>query len=77
MEEEEALQLSYQYPGYEEHKKLHEKFRETSADLVAEFKDSVSPAELLDKIQSVIIRELVQHIKEDDSKLAAFIREKN
>jgi hemerythrin-like metal-binding protein len=77
MEEEEALQLSYQYPDYEAHKKLHDEFKKASAALIAEYKDSVSPAELLDKIQSAIIRKLVQHIKEDDSKLAAFIRGKN
>jgi hemerythrin-like metal-binding protein len=77
MENEEALQLSYQYPGYEEHKKLHEKFKETAANLIAEYKDSVSPMELLDKIQSGFIRDLVQHIKEDDSKMAAYIRGKN
>jgi hemerythrin len=77
MEDEENLQRGYQYPDYGEHKKHHETYREVLADIIAGYKDAVSPEELLDKIQSVIVRELVLHIKKDDFKLAAFIRGKN
>jgi hemerythrin-like metal-binding protein len=77
MREEEALQRSVQYPGYEEHKKLHERLKETVADSIARFTASGSASELLEIINSVIIRDMVRHIEKEDSKIADYIREKN
>ncbi|MDR1931410.1 MAG: hemerythrin family protein [Spirochaetales bacterium] len=73
--DEEALQLKYHYPGYEEHKKLHDDFKQTALTLIAEYKESGSSADLSNKVYSVIVRWLVAHIKGEDSKIAAFIRE--
>jgi hemerythrin len=73
--DEEALQLKYHYPGYEAHKKLHDDFKETAAVLIAEYKAAGSSEDLSAKVYSVIVRWLVRHIKGEDSKIAAHIRE--
>jgi hemerythrin-like metal-binding protein len=73
--DEEALQLTYHYPGYESHKKLHDDFKETAAALIAEYKATGSSSDLSNKVYSVIVRWLVQHIKGEDSKIAVYIRE--
>jgi hemerythrin-like metal-binding protein len=73
--DEEALQVEYSYPGYDDHKLLHEEFKITVADLVEEFHLDATQATLGDKVNSVIVQWLVQHIKQEDSKLAAFMRE--
>jgi hemerythrin-like metal-binding protein len=75
--DEENLQLEYGYPGYEEHKKLHDEFKITVAALSARYKTSGSSEELLEKVNSVIARWLVQHIKQEDSKIAAHIRSRD
>jgi hemerythrin-like metal-binding protein len=72
--DEEALQLRYGYSGYEEHKKLHDEFRKTASELVALYKANGSAKELSGKVNSVIIRWLAQHIKREDSKIAAHIK---
>jgi hemerythrin-like metal-binding protein len=72
--DEEALQLKYQYPEYENHKKLHDDFKKTAAALIAEYRATGSSADLSDKVYSVIIHWLVQHIKGEDSKIAAYIQ---
>ena len=72
--DEEALQLRYGYPGYDEHKKLHDAFRKTASELVEMYRASGSAEELSGKVNSVIVRWLAQHIKGEDSKIAAHIR---
>jgi hemerythrin-like metal-binding protein len=72
--DEEALQLEYHYPAYEDHKKLHDDFKKTVAALIAEYKEKGSSLDLSDKVYSVIVRWLIQHITGEDSKIAAYIR---
>ncbi|MDR0584285.1 MAG: bacteriohemerythrin [Treponema sp.] len=73
--DEEALQLKYRYPGYENHRKIHEDFKKTVAALIAEYKSAGSSAGLSDKVYSVIVHWLVEHIKGEDAKIAAYIRQ--
>ncbi|MDR1204424.1 MAG: bacteriohemerythrin [Peptococcaceae bacterium] len=72
--DEESLQLKYRYPDYENHKKLHDDFKETATQLIAEYKASGSADELSNKVYSVIVHWLVRHIKGEDAKIAAHIR---
>jgi hemerythrin-like metal-binding protein len=72
--DEEALQLKCGCPEYENHKKLHDDFTKTIAALIAEHKTAGSSAGLSGKVYSVIVRWLVQHIKGEDAKIAAYIR---
>ncbi|MDR1588193.1 MAG: bacteriohemerythrin, partial [Treponema sp.] len=72
--DEEALQEVYQYPALEEHKKLHDEFKETVSSLVARYKSDGSSEMLFDQVNSVIVRWLIRHIKGEDYKIAEFIR---
>ncbi|GHV84708.1 hypothetical protein AGMMS50230_03160 [Spirochaetia bacterium] len=72
--DEEALQLQYNYPAYNEHKKQHEDFKDTVAGLINEYKQQGSSDALLEKVNSIIVRWLVEHIKQEDSKIAGHIR---
>jgi hemerythrin-like metal-binding protein len=73
-EDEERLQLEYGFPDYERHKKIHDDFKTTAGELIAEYKEVGSTDDLIHKVHSVIIRWLVQHIKGEDSKIAIHIR---
>jgi hemerythrin-like metal-binding protein len=72
--DEEELQLACNYPGYGEHKKLHDGFKEIVSGLITEFKQNGSSMELLKKVNTIIVRWLVEHIKQEDFKLAAYIK---
>jgi hemerythrin-like metal-binding protein len=71
--DEEELQRQCGFPEYAEHKKQHEDFTKTVAGLAAEFKINGSSIELLDKVNSTIVRWLVQHIKQEDFKISTYI----
>ncbi|MDR0424020.1 MAG: bacteriohemerythrin [Clostridiales Family XIII bacterium] len=73
-EDEERLQLEYGFPDYERHKKIHDDFKTTVGELIAEYKEVGSTDDLIHKVHSVIIHWLVQHIKGEDSKIAIHIR---
>jgi hemerythrin-like metal-binding protein len=75
--DEEALQLQYQYPNFETHKKAHADFKETIAALAERYRTSGSSKELLEDVNSVLVHWLVQHIQQEDSRIAAHIRAKN
>jgi hemerythrin len=72
--DEEALQKEYRYPAYEAHKKMHDDFRETVTALMDTYKRDGSSAELLEKVNTVIVHWLVEHIKQEDAKIAVHIR---
>jgi hemerythrin-like metal-binding protein len=73
--DEEALQEKYGYPGFEEHKQYHDAFRGTITQLAEEFKSEGSSQNLAENVNSVVVRWLVQHIKQEDYKMALFIKE--
>jgi hemerythrin-like metal-binding protein len=75
--DEEALQIQYNYPDFEAHKKTHEEFKKTVAALAARYKTSGSSEELLEDVNSILVHWLVEHIKQEDSKIAAHIRSLN
>ncbi|MCL1875232.1 MAG: bacteriohemerythrin [Synergistaceae bacterium] len=67
--DEEDVQLEYGFPGYAEHKKNHESFKETVGNLVARYK-SGGVDNFKEEIYTVIVSWLVDHIIKDDSKIA-------
>jgi hemerythrin-like metal-binding protein len=75
-QDEEKLQLEYGYPGYENHKRMHEDFKATVVDLISRYKKRPSPIDLGEKVNSIIVRWLISHIRREDSKIAAHIRKK-
>jgi hemerythrin-like metal-binding protein len=75
--DEEALQLKYHYPDYEAHKKLHDDFSKTATDLVAQYKAEGSSDVLVERVNAIVVRWLVKHIGQEDSKIAAHIRKQD
>jgi hemerythrin len=72
---EEALQLEYAYPGYKEHKQMHEKFKGTVGELVQRFKESGSCSVLSRDINKIVVRWLVNHIMQEDKKIGKHIQD--
>jgi hemerythrin len=72
--DEEALQIKYNYPLYEEHKKAHEEFKVTVGELVQRFKDGGSSSELNRDITRIAIKWLIGHILNDDKKFGVFLK---
>ncbi|GHV90520.1 hypothetical protein AGMMS50268_10230 [Spirochaetia bacterium] len=72
--DEEALASRCNFPGYRDHKKLHDDFRITVAQLSAEYDARGSSKELWDRVTATVAQWVVQHIKQQDMKLAGFLR---
>jgi len=72
--DEEALQLEYGYPGYEEHRRMHDDFKLTVGDLMQRFMISGSSTELSSDVNKIVIRWLANHLKNEDIKMSEHIR---
>ena len=73
-DDEEALQLKYNYPGYEKHKRIHEDFKVTVGGLVEKFTAGESSAELSNDVNKIVVRWLINHIQREDKKIGEHIR---
>ena len=73
--DEEALQIKYNFPEYNYHKKLHENFEATVIGKVSEFKEKGSTKDLSDTINEFVIEWLVNHILKEDMKIGAYIKD--
>jgi hemerythrin-like metal-binding protein len=71
--DEEALQLEYKYPDYPNHKKLHEGFKKVVANLGRQLKAEGATISLVGKVNTQIGGWLVNHIKREDTKVAAHL----
>jgi len=71
--DEEAIQVIHNYPGYKEHKGIHERFKESVGGLVKRFEESGSSEELNNDLNKTVIRWLVNHIWKEDRKIGAHI----
>ncbi|MDR3199562.1 MAG: bacteriohemerythrin [Planctomycetaceae bacterium] len=74
--DEEKLQQQYRYPDYANHRNLHEHFKMFVHDLATQMKESGPTTALVSKVTFGVGDWLVNHIKKEDTKVAAFIREK-
>jgi hemerythrin len=70
--DEEALQRQINFPEYERHKRLHDGFKVTVANLVAQFKDEGPSSALVIKLSTDIGDWLIKHIKREDVKVASY-----
>jgi len=73
-DDEEGLQLKYNYPGYGEHKRIHEDFKNTVGRLVEKFTESGSSAELSSDVNKIVVRWLINHIQREDKKIGEHIK---
>lgn len=72
--DEEKLQVQFDYPYYLNHKRYHEEFKITVRDLTDELLREGPSEIVVNKISGIIGNWLVNHIKGDDFKLAAYIK---
>ena len=72
--DEEALQLEYGYPDYENHRQLHENFKATVNDLARRFNESGSSEELSSDVNKIVLQWLIHHIRNEDKKISEHIR---
>jgi hemerythrin-like metal-binding protein len=75
--DEEKIQQKYNYPEYPQHKELHEGFKTTVRDLKVRMIMKGTSTELVDEVRSKIGDWLVTHIKGNDIKLAAYIKQQD
>jgi hemerythrin len=74
--DEEQIQLKYQYPGYEDHRKLHEGLKKDLHDIMVEWIMKGSSDTLVAGVKTKIGDWLVNHIQTQDVKLGAYIASK-
>lgn len=75
--DEEKLQVQYQYPDYTNHRQYHESFKKVVAEISAQLKTEGPTVALVGKVNSSITGWLLNHIKKEDVKVAAHIKQKN
>ncbi len=73
---EESLQKQYGYPGFAEHHQMHEGYKKVVHDLSVEFNRVGPTPAMINKINTSIGDWLIRHIRREDAKVAAHIREK-
>ncbi len=72
--DEEALQLQYDFPEFERHKKMHDGFKAKVGELVQRFMDSGSSEALLGDVNRIVAVWLINHIHREDKKICVHIR---
>jgi hemerythrin len=72
--DEEALQQKSNYPDIQNHRKLHESFLKTVNDLAADLKNNGPTPMLVTKLIRNVGDWLVSHIKQEDAKVAAHLK---
>ena len=73
-QDEEALQTQYEYPDIFRHKQIHEEFKTVAISLAERLRKEGPSTELVAEVYSHMGDWLVNHIKGDDFRMAAFIK---
>jgi hemerythrin len=71
--DEEELQKQYHYPGYAEHKKMHDSFKASIEELAKELQTQGATPVLVAKITASTGEWLIHHIQHEDKRVAAHI----
>ena len=72
--DEEAIQMKNHYPDYTRHKKIHEDFKKTAADLVTKIENEGPTVANVNQINTLLVGWLLNHIKGEDIKLANYLK---
>jgi hemerythrin len=73
---EEKLQVQYDYPDYLVHKRYHDEFKVTVGDLTQRVIKEGPTEEMIALVTGTIGNWLLNHIKEDDFRMAACVKSK-
>ena len=74
--DEEELQEKYGYPHFHAHKQIHDRFKDEAQHLAAVLHRDGPTDEFISHVCDITARWLLHHIKKDDFKMAAYIRNK-
>ncbi|MBE3592039.1 MAG: hemerythrin family protein [Thermoanaerobacter sp.] len=72
--DEEALMKKYQYPSYEEHKKIHEDFVKKVYELDKEIKKEGINLSIIMLVNKTLVDWLINHISKEDKKVGEYIK---
>ena len=72
--DEEQLQVDYDYPDYLNHKRIHDEFKGVVGDFIQRVMKEGPTSELIDLVSSTVGAWLLNHIKGDDFRMAAFVQ---
>ena len=72
--DEERLQVQSKYPDYANHKRYHDMFKKTVADLARRLNAEGPTIVLVGEMNTALVGWLINHIKREDAKVAAHIR---
>lgn len=72
--DEEKLQIQSKYPDYNNHRRYHEEFKKVVADICAKLDREGPTVSLVGEVNSAIAGWLINHIKKEDVKVAAHIK---
>ena len=72
--DEEQLQVDYEYPDYLNHKRIHDDFKVKVGELTQRVIKEGPTVELIDTVSTAIGSWLLNHIKGDDFRMAAFVK---
>jgi hemerythrin len=75
--DEEKLQVKYDYPDYLNHKRIHDEFKATVKELTDKVVREGPSQELLNVVTSAVGAWLLNHIKGDDFRMAAYVKAKD
>jgi hemerythrin len=73
---EEKLQVQYDYPDYLVHKRYHDEFKLTVTELTQRLVKEGPTEEMIGIVTTAIGNWLLNHIKGDDFRMAAFVKSK-
>ena len=72
--DEEQLQIDYDYPDYLNHKRIHDEFKGVVGELTQKVIKEGPTTEIIEEVSSAIGSWLLNHIKGDDFRMAAFVK---
>jgi hemerythrin len=75
--DEESLQIEYNYPEYQNHKKMHDDFKSEVGRLLDAFQKSGSSAALSKDVNRIMVRWIIFHVQNEDRKIGAYIKKVN
>ena len=72
--DEEKLQVQFSYPDYLNHKRIHDDFKAKVGELVQRVNKDGPTVQVIDEVSTIIGAWLLNHIKGDDFRMAAFVK---
>ncbi|MEY8356962.1 bacteriohemerythrin [Lachnospiraceae bacterium 54-53] len=75
--DEEKLQIQSQYPDYINHKRYHDEFKKVVAGICAKLEEEGPTVALVGEVNGAIAGWLINHIKREDVKVAAHLKNRS